>query len=733
MGSRISRYGLGLLAVAAALIAVVSVAALAAPTITEYPLPALGGAKGPEGITVGPDGNIWFVETTANAIGRLNPDGTVDKFPGVGTTGTIGSNAGLAEIVSGPDGALYFTESNRDRIGRITADGLTITESSPIRGGTQVQGLTVGPDNGLWFAEPGQDRVGRMAPGATPTLTNEYQIMTGGNQQPYDITTGPDGNLWFTEHVSGGNIGRITPDGLSITEASPAVGGLPTSITAGPDGRMWFTDGATTGAIRAITTSLTAPVSYTTGLTHVPLDIAAGDDGSLWFTENAAGGRVGQVTTAGTITEYGSGSGLSSPPYGVTRGADGNVWFSENGADAVGRMPLVAGSATGAATAIGPTSATLAGTVTPRAQATTYVFEWGTTTAYGASTPSASAGSGTGGTPATAVLGGLLASTTYHYRLVSTNASGTTYGADASFTTTAVAPDATTGAAGGVDAGQATLAGVVNGHGSATTYHFELGTTSAYGRRMPASEAAVSPTDGSDHAVQEIVAGLDPSTTYHYRLVATSPAGTAAGVDHVFTTSAAPVATPVAATGPTLPPATRPVLGRSATIAGVSGEVLVTLPGGDTSIPLTAASTVPVGSTIDASNGRLRLTSVRDRRNHLQTATFWGGAFVVRQPKALKPMTVISLAAKLDCGLQTASASNTTPKVRQLWGKDTKGRFVTRGRAAVATVRGTAWLTRDTCKGTLVQVTKGVVSVRDLVRKRTLLVRAGHRYLARTR
>jgi hypothetical protein len=96
-------------------------------------------------------------------------------------------------------------------------------------------------------------------------------------------------------------------------------------------------------------------------------------------------------------------------------------------------------------------------------------------------------------------------------------------------------------------------------------------------------------------------------------------------------------------------------------------------------------------------------------------------------------MTVLSLTQRLDCGRQTASLAKKRPKVRQLWAKDTKGRFVTRGRTAVATVRGTAWLTRDTCRGTLVQVTKGAVSVRDLVRKRTVLVRAGHRYLARVR
>lgn len=729
MSARIPRCALGLVAVTAAILAGVTVTALGAATITEYPLPTSGGAKGPEGITVGPDGNIWFVETQANAIGRLNPDGTVDQF-----SSGIGSNAGLAEIVSGPDGALYFTESNRDRIGRITTDGLTITESSSIRGGTQVQGLTVGPDGGLWFTEPGQDRIGRMAPGATPTLTNEYQIATGGNQQPYDITTGPDGNLWFTERGSGGNVGRITTGGV-ITEASPTVGGQPTSIAAGPDGRLWFTDGASTGAIRAITTGLTAPASYTTGLTHVPLDIVAGDDGALWFTENAAGGGIGQITTTGTITEYTS--GLSSPPFGIARGGDGNVWFTEDAADNLGRITLVAGTVTGAATAIGPTSATLAGSVTPRAQATTYRFEWGTTTAYGEVTGSVSAGSGTASVPATATLAGLLASTTYHYRLVTTNGTGTSYGADASFTTTVVAPDATTGSVAGVGRSEATLTGVVNGHGSATTYHFEIGRTTDYDRHMPASDAAVSPTDGSDHNLQEAVAGLDPSTTYHFRLVATNSAGTAVGADQVFTTLDAPAPTsapPPPAHGPSLPPATRPALGQSAKLVSVSGEVLVTLPGSDTPIPLAAASTVPVGTTIDATGGVLRLTSVRDRSGRLQTATFWGGAFLVRQPKTAKPMTVLSLATKLDCGRQTASApKRERPKVRQLWGKDTKGRFVTRGRTAVATVRGTAWLTRDTCQGTLVRVTKGVVSVRDLVRKRTVLVRAGHQYLARVR
>jgi hypothetical protein len=46
-------------------------------------------------------------------------------------------------------------------------------------------------------------------------------------------------------------------------------------------------------------------------------------------------------------------------------------------------------------------------------------------------------------------------------------------------------------------------------------------------------------------------------------------------------------------------------------------------------------------------------------------------------------------------------------------------------------VRGTRWLTRDTCAGTRTRVVAGAVAVRDLRRHRTVVVRKGHEYLAR--
>jgi hypothetical protein len=45
-------------------------------------------------------------------------------------------------------------------------------------------------------------------------------------------------------------------------------------------------------------------------------------------------------------------------------------------------------------------------------------------------------------------------------------------------------------------------------------------------------------------------------------------------------------------------------------------------------------------------------------------------------------------------------------------------------------VRGTKYLVKDSCKGTMTIVTEGRVVVRDFRKHRTVIVRAGHRYLA---
>jgi plastocyanin len=95
---------------------------------------------------------------------------------------------------------------------------------------------------------------------------------------------------------------------------------------------------------------------------------------------------------------------------------------------------------TGSSSNVTRTGATLAGTVDPNGTATSYVFEYGTTTAYGSSTPGVDVGQGPGAVDAAATLDALTAGTLYHYRLVATNAGGTAVGGDRTFLTSSPPP-----------------------------------------------------------------------------------------------------------------------------------------------------------------------------------------------------------------------------------------------------------------------------------------------------
>jgi hypothetical protein len=79
----------------------------------------------------------------------------------------------------------------------------------------------------------------------------------------------------------------------------------------------------------------------------------------------------------------------------------------------------------------------------------------------------------------------------------------------------------------------ATLRGAVNPDGCATKYHFEYGTTKAYGH---STAEQTLPAGSSPRAVSAPVAGLAKATRYHVRLVASNVAGSRSSADRTFTT-----------------------------------------------------------------------------------------------------------------------------------------------------------------------------------------------------
>jgi hypothetical protein len=197
---------------------------------------------------------------------------------------------------------------------------------------------------------------------------------------------------------------------------------------------------------------------------------------------------------------------------------------------------------TGAATSVTTSSAKVAGTVNPNGEATTYAFQFGTTTAYGQQTNPQSAGSGSQGQAVSETLTGLRPGTTYHYRVIATNASATTVGGDGTFTTSgtmppaAPPPDVATGGATSIGEHDASVAGTVNPRGAKTTYYFEFGLTAAYGLQSRPRSLSAGNTPRSVRATR---AGLRAGQTYHYRLVGRNVNGLSVGQDRTFTTSRA--------------------------------------------------------------------------------------------------------------------------------------------------------------------------------------------------
>jgi hypothetical protein len=250
---------------------------------------------------------------------------------------------------------------------------------------------------------------------------------------------------------------------------------------------------------------------------------------------------------------------------------------------------------------------------------------------------------------------------------------------------------------------------------------------------LDAGTVVATVTANADGAWTAVLTGVSPGT-HSYSYVAgdapqSAPRTVTVAAPQGTTPTPTPTATPSATATPT--PTPPPVAGKTLDTHVKSGTIKVRLPHSNRYVTLAPGQQLPVGSTVDATHGRITLLAAGG-----QQADFYSGLFKISQTKGAKPLTTLTLAGpKPTCPRgRTASAAAKKKKVksRSLWGSG-HGSFRTTGQYSSATVRGTTWFTQDSCAGTLTRVTAGVVQVQDFVHHRKRLVRAGHRYLARRR
>lgn len=183
---------------------------LSTNNITEYTVAS------PYGLAAGSDGNIWFTSTTSgnNRIGRITTNGTNVTYFNTGLTSNCFNQSTTISgytidtnplMTSDTQGNIWFLETAANKIGKISLLGDITEYTVPTTSAGLNIGIALGPDNCIWFNESNGNKIGRLNP-ANGVFT-EFTIPTA-NSFPLCVCIASNGSLWLTEQ-SANKIGTI--------------------------------------------------------------------------------------------------------------------------------------------------------------------------------------------------------------------------------------------------------------------------------------------------------------------------------------------------------------------------------------------------------------------------------------------------------------------------------------------------------------------------------------------
>ena len=433
--------------------------------------------NGPIGLTTDGVQNLYVSELSNNDIRKVTFQGVVTTFAGKAST-PGSANGALAtatfsapgSVVADSAGNVYVMDGGNSLIRKITPAGtvstlagggatIAVDGAGAAAGFGSLFGFALDPTTGNLMVIDGTllRKVSPTGLVSTTTLSLPFSVVS---LTPNGIAVDPKGTTYL---AGGGFIFKVNPAGVPVPfvgqpltgTAADGTGATAAFASLGPiasdsAGNLIAGDGTT---LRKIT-----PAGVVTTLTtSIPLElirgIAVDAAGNIFTTSNTPENLVYEIKPDGTVYIIG-GSSVSgsvdgignmaefSGPLGLCVTPAGIIYMADAQNNRITKGTLFTGlpyAATGGTDNLTAQSVTLYGVLGASGYATTARFIYGTTLDYGSSdiippAPPYSA-SGLGVNYLTGHLSGLQSNTTYHYRLVATNAKGMTEGDDATFTT----------------------------------------------------------------------------------------------------------------------------------------------------------------------------------------------------------------------------------------------------------------------------------------------------------
>jgi len=240
------------------------------------------GLNSPHGITVAPDGSLYFTDQFNHRVRRIAPNGVITTIAGNGIAGFSGDGNLATQarlnfpsgVAVAPDGSIYFADTNNSRIRRVGSDGIISTvagnggEDFSGDGGSATQArlfdpsaVAVAPEGSLYIADRFNGRIRRVGPdGIIRTVAGNGNFGHLGDGGPAtqaqlgfveDVAVGPDGSFYIADED---RVRRVTPDGIINTVYNlsvlvrdgvtvlPAAATRPAGVTVAPDGSLYIAD-----------------------------------------------------------------------------------------------------------------------------------------------------------------------------------------------------------------------------------------------------------------------------------------------------------------------------------------------------------------------------------------------------------------------------------------------------------------------------------------------------------
>src|SRR5256712_1187413 len=257
-------------------------------------------------------GRIWITLLGSNQIVAYDPSG----FLSPQFFDAPAASSSLQGITIGPDGTIWFAETTAKRIGHIIpclTGSCNVTDYGPppsVEIAFPIQ-LAVDPGGVVWFTDHGRGQFGSFNPS-----TGEWRVFGIGYCSesynpdcpiglPNAISLDSDGIVWFSEHFAG-RVAKYDPTTGSLTEYFVPATTIPYVwwMWPGPGNLVWFTAFGL-GDIGYVNASLPVPISISTGVQPVKVEQGTSQAIPASITDHAGGPVYLNVSTNGLAGPFG--------------------------------------------------------------------------------------------------------------------------------------------------------------------------------------------------------------------------------------------------------------------------------------------------------------------------------------------------------------------------------------------------------------------------------------------